>query len=114
MKQSLRNPSRLARSVSFRLCEADYARLAYQAAVADLRINEFARRRVLQEQCSISITMLRQTDPALIQHLLSIGNNLNQLTKNAHIFGRVSPQVTTLCERIERIIDVAVDDDGGA
>jgi hypothetical protein len=37
-----------------------------------------------------------------------IGNNLNQLVHNAHIFGRVSPQVETLCQEIHQVVLEAV------
>jgi len=105
----LSSTARKSRTVSFRLNEADYARLAYQAAAVNLRVNELARSLVLSKASQIRVVTHQQQDPALIQQLLHIGHNLNQLTKNAHIFGRVSPQVARLCSRIEDIIDQTID-----
>ena len=50
----------------------------------------------------------RGHDPVLIKQLYHLGVNLNQLTKNAHIFKRVSPKVEELCHRIEVLMDEAL------
>lgn len=103
-----------SRIVSFRLTDAEYTRLAHKTAAANLRVNELARLLALSKTDRLILKTYAQHDPALIQQLLHLGHNLNQLTKNAHIFGRVSPQVTQLCTRIERIIDEAIHQQGGA
>jgi len=113
MMQPSPQMKRKSRSISFRLSEADYARLAYQAAGLNLRVNDLARRLALNGTDPLAVKTYRQNDPALIQQLLHVGHNLNQLTKNAHIFGRISPQVPALCQRIERIIDQALEEKGG-
>ncbi|WP_425503903.1 plasmid mobilization protein [Cerasicoccus frondis] len=99
------------RIVSFRLNDAEHARLAHKAASANMRINEFARRASLSGGGRISIRTVKQCDPALMKQLYHIGHNLNQLVKNAHIFERVSPQVDELCHRIDRLMDEALNEE---
>ena len=99
---------RLTRKIGYRLSEADYMRLAHLAATANLSVNQLARFLALTRLESIVIEAERNCDPALLKQLHHIGHNLNQLVKNAHIFGRISPQVETLCRRIDRIIDDSI------
>ena len=106
----IRSPARLSRSISFRLHEADYARVAYQAAVIDLRVNELARLRTLQNDPQIIIQQYRRYDPVLITQLIALGNNLNQMVKRFHMTGRVSPHLESLCIKIEQLIDAAIDE----
>jgi hypothetical protein len=47
-------------------------------------------------------------DPRYLAQVKRIGNNLNQLVHNAHIFGRVSPRLEVLCEEIQQIVLEAV------
>ena len=108
MKPHLRKPARLPCSVSFRLSAADYARLSYDAAAANLRVNELARQRTLADNPAPTLTSHRRTDPALIVQLIAIGNNLNQLVKRFHITGRAPPNLENLCRRIEHLIDAAM------
>ena len=102
--------TRLSRSISFRLHEADYAKVAYQAAVIDKRVNELARMRTLQSKRPVIIKTNRRYDPALVIQLIAIGNNLNQMVKRFHMTGRVSPQLEALCFKIERMIDDAIEE----
>lgn len=99
---------RKSRIVSFRLSDADYAKIAYKAAIANLRVNEFARMAALSGNDTLHVKRIASIDPAFIKQLYHIGHNLNQLTKNAHIFGRISPQVETLAMRISEIMDEAL------
>ena len=105
-----RSHLRLSRSISFRLHEADYARVAYQAAVIDLRVNELARMRTLQNDQQIIIQQNRTYDPVLITQLIALGNNLNQMVKRLHMTDRVSPYVEALCFKIEQLIDAAIEE----
>ena len=105
-----RNHTRLSRSISFRLHEADYARVAYQAAAIDMRVNDLARRRTLDRDRQIIIQSHRRYDPALITQLIAIGNNLNQMTKRFHMTGRVSPHLEALCFKIEKLVDAATEE----
>jgi len=50
-----------------------------------------------------------QCDPALIVQLNHIGHNLNQLVKNAHTFGHISPEVDRLCRIISDLINQAIE-----
>lgn len=105
-----RNLTRLSRSISFRLHEADYARVAYQAAVIDKRVNELARMRTLHSKRPIIIRTNRRYDPSFIVQLIAIGNNLNQMVKRFHMTERVSPQLEALCFKIEQMIDTAIEE----
>ena len=105
-----RSPARLSRSVSFRLNEADYARLAYQAAVLNLRVNELARILAMDQGPTMSVQIYRSVDPALITQLIALGNNLNQMVKRFHMSGRVSPHLADLCLKIEELIDRAIEE----
>lgn len=105
--------SRKTRIVSFRLNEAEYARLAQKAAAAGLRINDLARTSALSSVQSITIKTFERADPALIKQLHHIGHNLNQLVKNAHIFGRISPKVELLADEIADLIDEAFEERKG-
>jgi len=100
--------ARKSRVVSFRLTDAEFTRLAHKAAAANLRIHDLARRLTLSNDSAVEVETIRRTDPMLISQLNRIGHNLNQLVKNAHIFGRVSPQIDALCRKIDHIIDEAV------
>ena len=42
------------------------------------------------------IQTYRACDPAFLKRIDQIGHNLNQIVKNAHIFGRVSPLIDQL------------------
>ena len=99
---------RLTRKIGYRLSQADYTRLAHLAATANLSVNQLARFLALTRLESIVIEAEHTCNPALLKQLHHIGHNLNQLVKNAHIFGRISPQVEELCRRIDRIIDESV------
>jgi hypothetical protein len=52
----------------------------------------------------------RRSDPAFLARLDRIGHNLNQVVKNAHIFGRVSPRIEQLCREIDRIVMQAIEE----
>jgi len=114
MKPVRRNPARLSRSISFRLNEADFARAAFHAAALNVRVNELARMHTLDGKQPIMIQMHRAHDPSLITQLVAIGNNLNQMVKRFHVTGRVSPHLDALCQKIERIVDAAIQDEGDA
>lgn len=77
----------------------------------DLTVNELARELVLSKVDTLIIKAEKKSDPALIKQIYHIGHNLNQLVKNAHIFGRVSPRIEQLCERIEKLMDQALEEE---
>lgn len=97
-----------AHVISFRVTSAEYARLVYNAAASASSVNVWVRGRVLSGDPKTAIEIVSQCDPALLKQLHHIGHNLNQLVKNAHIFGRVSPHVEQLCIKINRLLDQAV------
>lgn len=96
-----------SRVVSFRLTSPEYARLEELARRAGLQANELARRLARSER-RVTVQTVSRTDPALIAHLQRLGANLNQLVKNSHIFGRVSPTVDQVCEEIRQLVFKAI------
>lgn len=102
--------SRRTHIIAFRLNDAEFQKLAITAESANLRTNDLARMIITADTNRITVKPHAVTDPALLKRLDRIGNNLNQLVKNAHIFGRVSPQITELCEQIKAIIEAATKD----
>lgn len=102
---------RKAHVVSFRISDADFFCLSHKAAAANLSVSALARKLALSRLPEIAIQNVASCDPALLKQLYHIGHNLNQLVKNAHIFKRVSPQVESLCQRIEILMDEAIGKD---
>ena len=100
--------SRKAHRIVFRLSQAELLPLAQKAAAMDLSVNEAARKLVLSRVERVVVDVGHTHDPALVKQLHHIGHNLNQLVKNAHIFGRVSPRVEQLCDRIDRLMDEVI------
>ncbi|MBB5353695.1 hypothetical protein HNR46_003956 [Haloferula luteola] len=96
------------RVISFRTTVSEFARLSFNAQVADCPVHQWVRDRVIDEIRQPEITISSHVNPALIHELHYVGNNLNQLVKNAHIFGRVSPKVEELCSRVDRLIERAL------
>jgi len=95
------------RRIVFRITESEYLRLSHQAAALDLKLNAYARLLALESNGGVKATPL-SSNPALIKQIHHIGHNLNQLVKNAHIFGRISPKVEQLTVRINGLIDKAL------
>lgn len=104
----LTQQQRKSRFVRFRVSEADHSRLAECAADAGMSVGELARELALSRVERLVIEAQASHDPALVRQLYHIGHNLNQLTKNAHIFGRIQPRVQALCERIDSLMDEAL------
>jgi AraC-like DNA-binding protein len=102
--------ARRSRHVIFRLTEEEYDRLCALAERAGLSPNELGRRLTARGLKRLVIQTCRRCDPALLNHLARMGNNLNQVVKNAHIFGRVSHRIEQLCATIDQMIAQAVED----
>lgn len=98
------------RQVIFRLTEAEYQRLADKADLAGIAPNDLARQFTQKGGKSLVVKTAGRCDPALLKRIDMIGHNLNQLVKNAHIFGRVSPRVETLCTDIRQIVTEAIEE----
>lgn len=103
--------TRMSRKITFRLTQKEYDLLTSKAALLGISANQLARKLALGGTSQLVIKTYKRFDPALIAQLHRIGNNLNQLIKNAHIFKRVSPQVASLCDKIETIVFQAIDDE---
>ncbi len=81
--------TRRSRQVIFRLTEQEYALLSATAERAGLTPNELGRRIIRKVRRRVVINTYRHCDPAFLKRIDQIGHNLNQVVKNAHIFGRV-------------------------
>lgn len=103
---------RRSRQIIFRLTGAEYEALCAAAARAGLPPNELARQLACKGQARLVVRTVQRCDPAFLKRIDRIGHNLNQLVKNAHIFGRVSPRIAPLCEIIDRLLDEALREDG--
>jgi len=99
---------RKARVISFRVTISEAARLEFNAVAQACSVNRYARNLALDTVRNPRLEIHTRLDPAFAAQLQKIGINLNQLCKNAHIFGRVSPQVEELCIRISALVDQAI------
>lgn len=104
---------RKTRILSFRVTESEFMRLSHKAAAADLPVNALARKLSVSQVEKLVVEASQRHDPALVKQLYYIGHNLNQLVKNAHIFGRVSPRIEELCRRIDALMDEAIKAEDG-
>ena len=105
--------ARRSRQIIFRLTAQEYDRLHRVAERAGLTPNELAWRLVRKGRDQLVIHTHRRCDPAFLKRLDQIGHNLNQIVKNAHIFGRVSPHIEPLCLTIDRLIAQTIEEDAG-
>ncbi|MEO0510811.1 MAG: plasmid mobilization relaxosome protein MobC [Verrucomicrobiota bacterium] len=103
--------ARMSRRITFRVTQAEYDRLTIKAKSLSLSAAQFARKLALDPRNKIVLNTYKRFDPAYIAQLKRIGNNLNQLVKNAHVFKRVSPRVDLLLEDIRAIIFMAIDEE---
>lgn len=103
--------ARRSRQIIFRLTGPEYDRLCAEAERAGLTPNELARRLARRARRRLIVQTIRRCDPAFLKRLDRIGHNLNQLVKNAHIFGRISPRVEMLCLAIDEIVSAALEGD---
>ncbi len=104
--------ARRSRLVIFRLTEAEHDQLSETARRAGLPPNELARRLTRKRRTRLVIETYRRLDPAFLKRIDQIGHNLNQIVKNAHIFGRLSPLIEQLCRTIDGLITEALEDHG--
>lgn len=103
--------AKLSRQIIFRVKSEEYEQLQEQAKLVGLSVNQLARKLTCQRMRKLVITTYKRIDPIFIKQLQKLAHNVNQLTKNAHIFKRVSPNLDSLCMRIEQLIDKAVNEE---
>ncbi len=98
--------------ISYRVTESEYTRLAHRAATTNMRLNELAKTLALSKSDTLKVETFMKCDPMLISELNRIGNDLNQMVKRFHLTARVSPLMETLCDRIDQLIDQAIEAGG--
>lgn len=113
MVRPKKKQGRKVHTISFRVTEAEFVRLSHRASVVNLPVHQLSRCLVLTRAKRLVIKTTRQVDHELVRQLYHIGVNLNQLAKNSHIFGRVSPNLEKLCLRIEALMDEALSEKKG-
>ncbi len=101
---------RRSRQVIFRLTEAEYQRLSDKADLAGIPPNDLAREFAIKGSKRLVVKTVRRFDPAFLKRIDQIGHNLNQVVKNAHIFGRLSPRIENLCSDIRQIVREAMEE----
>lgn len=94
--------------VIFRLNDLEYEPLRVKADQCGLTVNELMRAMARTSEGRITFQVATRFDPLYIAQVKRIGNNLNQLVHNAHIFGRVSPRVEKLCDEIHEVVLLAL------
>ena len=107
----LKKDARKSRVISYRVTDSEHARLAHRAATANMRLNELAKALALSKSDTLKVETYMKYDPLLINELNRIGNNLNQMVKRFHMTGRVSPKMELLCDRIDQLIDQALEEE---
>ncbi len=94
--------------IIFRLNDLEYEPLRFRAEKCGLTVNEFMRSLARTSEGRVVFQVSSRFDPRYLAQVKRIGNNLNQLVHNAHIYGRVSPRIEFLCEEIQQIVLEAV------
>ena len=85
-----------------RCTENEYASIQARAAQTSMTMSEYVRRMALSGQV---IVQENQTDFELIQQLKAIGNNLNQLTRKAHVREEYPEGLPEVFERLQLVFD---------
>ena len=94
---------RLTQTVKFRLSEPEHARLARQADVRRLRVNELARQLVTER--SNRPVETPALDPAILIQLQAIGVCLRGLLVGGGCAPDLCARIADLCQRIETLTD---------
>lgn len=91
-----------------RVSTAERDQIKAKALRAGLSVSEYLRRAGL----NLSVAARRsQVDGALVRQLAGIGNNLNQLTRKAHIHDEVDyARLQALLAALETVIEGLIDD----
>ena len=89
---------RRSKKVTVQLTPSERATLSEAATAGNMTLSEYARDMCLRRSAAVKVvagTKRGAQAKALARQLTSLGNNLNQLTKRAHI-DRASPQIQEL------------------
>jgi hypothetical protein len=95
--------------LSVRLTQEELAQFTDRVRLAGLNPSEYLRQAALAGH--VKTPQTARADPALIAAINRIGVNLNQMTRTANGTGRVPPELARLCEKIERIVMRAVEEE---
>ncbi len=89
-------------SLSCRVTLLERLRIDAAAAQAGLSPSEYIRRQALTGR--VTVQGKRTLDPALFDQIRRIGVNLNQLTRVAHMEGKIPSGLRAVTAAIERLI----------
>jgi Bacterial mobilisation protein (MobC) len=98
------------RLVSVRVTAEELERFTARVRMAGLSPTEYLRKAALNGRVNVPRTA--KADPALIAAINRIGVNLNQMTRTANGTGRVPPELSQLCGKIDAIVTKAVESEG--
>jgi Bacterial mobilisation protein (MobC) len=93
--------------LSVRVTADELAVLLDRVREAGVDRSNYLRQAILVTRVSTSRTT--KADPALIAELNRIGVNLNQMTRTTNGTGRVPPELIRLCEKIDRLVMKAIE-----
>lgn len=96
--------------IIFRLNDLEYEPLRSRAEQCGLTVNELMRALARTSEGRVTFQVSSRYDPLYLAQVKRIGNNLNQMVHNSHIFGRLSPRLELLCDQIHQVVLEAVKD----
>jgi hypothetical protein len=91
-----------------RLTADELALFAERVRQAGLTASDYLRQAALAARVMVPSTKSK-ADPALIAELNRIGVNLNQMTRTANGTGKVPPELTRVCEKIDALVMKAIE-----
>ena len=99
--------SREAALPRVRCTRAERVQVESKASASGLHLAEYMRRALLRSKV---VVRQDKSDPEVVRHLLAIGNNLNQLTRIAHMTNRVDVErLESVLARVEHAVMELID-----
>ena len=89
-----------------RCTEGEYAALLGKAAQAGLSLSEYVRQMAMNGKI---IVRQSKVDFTLVDQLRRVGVNLNQQTRRMNLGGTVAPELRTLWEKLDKLLDQIIE-----
>lgn len=93
--------------LAVRVTAEELAAFTERVRLAGMSPSEYLRQAALRGR--VEVQHKATADPGLIAAINKIGVNLNQMTRTANGTGRVPPELSRLCEKIDQLVMRAVD-----
>ena len=97
------------RQINIRVSDDEYARLAYEASRASMKLTSYCLTIMLDRKIEIAQTTLHRMEPALFAELRRIGNNVNQIAHATN--SGLPPHVLFAAQSLSSILHVLLRDD---